>query len=216
MLPRIAVVAAALLLSALTCSAQEGGGAPLPPGENPPGWAYSVLGSYYFFRNQKNFMYGLVTAGRGPLYFEGRYNYEDLDCGSLFVGRKFSGGEKLTYDLTPILGAVFGQKQGIAPGVEASAAYGAVDLYIETEYVRYVDVREDSYVYVWSELGFTPFDWLRVGLAGQRTTVYQSDRDIKRGVFAQLILGKATLGFYVFNPDDSDNQYSVFSLGAEF
>jgi hypothetical protein len=27
---------------------------------------------------------------------------------------------------------------------------------------------------------------------------------------------KATLGFYIFNPDDSDNRYAVYSLGAEF
>jgi hypothetical protein len=216
MLPRTAVIAAALLLSALTCSAQEGGGAPLPPGENPPGWAYSVSGSYYSFRNQNNFMIGIATADRGPLHLEARYNYEALDSGSLFVGWKFSGGEKLTYELTPILGAVFGQKEGIAPGLEGSAAYSAVDLYIESEYVLDLGDRQDSYVYVWTELGFTPLDWLRFGLAGQRTTVYQSDRDIQRGVFAQLIFGKATLGFYVFNPDDSDSQYSVFSLGAEF
>ncbi len=45
---------------------------------------------------------------------------------------------------------------------------------------------------------------------------YQSDRDIQRGLFAQLISAKATLGFYIFNPDDSGNQFTVFSLGAKF
>ncbi len=27
---------------------------------------------------------------------------------------------------------------------------------------------------------------------------------------------KVTLGVYVFNPDDSDDRYAVYSLGAEF
>jgi hypothetical protein len=82
--------------------------------------------------------------------------------------------------------------------------------------VRDLEVREDSFTYSWNELGFTPLEWLRFGLVGQRTMVYKSDRDIQRGLFAQLMRGKVTLGFYFFNPDDSDNRFAVFSLGAEF
>jgi hypothetical protein len=89
-----AVVAVALLLSALTCNAQEGGGSPEPPpGENPPGWAYSVMGSYYSFRNQSDCLLAVATAKKGPLHLEARYNYEAQDSGSLFAGWKFSGGK---------------------------------------------------------------------------------------------------------------------------
>jgi len=211
------VVAAALILSALICAAQEGGGSPTPPPrENAPGWAFSATGMYYSFRDQSDFLLAVATAKKGPLHLEVRYNYEALDSGSLFAGWKFSGGKTVTYELTPILGAVFGAKEGIAPGFEASLAYGIADIYIEAEYVRDLEVREDSFTYSWSELGFTPLEWLRFGLVGQRTMVYKSDRDIQRGLFAQLMRGKVTLGFYVFNPDDSDNQFAVFSLGAEF
>jgi len=59
-------------------------------------------------------------------------------------------------------------------------------------------------------------EWLRFGLVGQRTRVYHSDRDIQRGGIAQLMFGKATLGFYVFNPVDSDDRLAIVSLGAEF
>jgi len=218
MLRTNAVVTAALLLSALTCAAQEGGGSPpaTPPGENAPGWAFSATGMYYSFRDQSDFLLAVATAKKGPLHLEARYNYEALDSGSLFAGWMFSGGKTVTYELTPILGAVFGAKEGIAPGFEASLAYGIADFYIEAEYVRDLEVREDSFTYSWSELGFTPLEWLRFGLVGQRTMVYKSDRDIQRGLFAQLMRGKVTLGFYVFNPDDSDNRFAVFSFGAEF
>ena len=158
---------------------------------------------YYSPPDQSNFLLGIATADRGSLHLEARYNYEALDTGSLFAGWKFSGGDTLTYELTPILGAVFGATQGIAPGFEASVAYGIVDYYIEAEYLYDLEVQEDSYTYAWSELGFSPLKWLRFGLVGQRTRVYSSDRDIQRGGFAQLMLGKTTLGFYVFNPDDS-------------
>jgi hypothetical protein len=213
----VGIVAAALLLGATPCGAQEPVLATTPSATaDAPGWSYAVTGQYYSFRDQKDFVLGVATADRGPLHLEGRVNYEAINSGSLFLGWKFSGGEKLTWELTPILGAVFGQKEGVAPGLEAAAAYGIVDLYVEAEYVRDIEVREDSFTYAWSELGLTPWEWLRFGLVTQRTTVYKSDRDIQRGVFAQLMYGKATLGGYVFNPDDSDGRFIVFTLGAEF
>jgi hypothetical protein len=43
-----------------------------------------------------------------------------------------------------------------------------------------------------------------------------SERDFQRGVFAQLLFGRATLGFYVFNPDDSAERLAVVTLGAVF
>jgi hypothetical protein len=209
--------AVALLLSALTCAAQEGKGTPVQSSAaDAPGWAYSATGMYYSFRDQDDFTLAVATAEKGPLHLEARYNYEAIDSGSLFVGWKFSGGEKLTWELTPILGAVFGQKEGIAPGFEAAVAYGIADFYTEAEYVRDLEVKEDSFYYSWNELGITPLTWLRFGIVGQRTLVYQSERDIQRGFFAQVMYRIATLGVYVFNPDDSDNRFTVFSLGAEF
>ena len=214
---RIAV-AAALFLSALTCAAQEGGSATLSDSSaNSPGWDYSATGMYYSLSDQSDFLLAIATAERGPLLLEARYNYEALDTGSLFVGWKFSGGEALTYELTPILGAVFGATQGIAPGFKVSAAYGIIDFYTEAEHVYDSNVKEDSYTYAWSELGFSPLEWLRFGLVGQRTQVYSNDRDIQQGGFAQLITsGNVTLGLYVFNPDVSADRFAIFSLAAEF
>ena len=211
-----AAVAAALLVAAPACAAQANADAPPPSGANAPGWDFSATGMYYALRNQSDFLLVTAIAERGPLHLEARYNYEAKDTGSVFAGWKFSGGDALTYSLTPILGAVFGKTQGIAPGFEASVAYGAVDFYVEAEYVHNTKVHEDSFTYAWSELGVSPVKWLRFGLVGQRTRLYQSDRDIQRGGFAQLMFGKMTLGVYVFNPDDSTNRLVICSLGAKF
>jgi hypothetical protein len=214
---RNAAAATALFLYALTCSAEDSGITTATPSTGgAPAWSYSATASYYSFRDQKDFFIAVATAERGQLHLEARYNYEAIDSGSVFVGWKFSGGEKLTYGLTPILGAVFGQKEGVAPGFEASLGYGMTDLYIEAEYVRDLEVKEDSFTYSWSELGLTPLDWLRFGFVAQRSMAYQSDRIIDRGLFAQLIYKNASLGAYVFNPDDSDNRFMVFTLGAKF
>jgi hypothetical protein len=211
-------LASALFLPALTCVAQENGSTSLPDASaNKPGWAYSATGMYYSLPDQSDFLLAVAIAERGPLHLEARYNYEALDAGSLFAGWKFSGGEALTYDLTPIIGAVFGSAQGIAPGFEASVAYGIADFYTEAEHVYDTNAKEDSFTYAWSELGLSPLDWLRFGLVGQRTRVINSDRDIQQGGFAQFITpGKVTLGLYVFNPGDSANRFAIFSLAAKF
>ena len=211
------IAAAALLLGAKTCLGQVSGLTTAPSSTaDATGWSYSVTGMYYSFRDQDDFTLAVATADRGPLHIEARYNYEAIDSGSLFAGWKFSGGEKLTWEVTPILGAVFGQKEGIAPGVEASIGFGIVDFYTESEYVRDIEVRGDSFIYSWNELGLSPWEWLRFGLVTQRTMVYQSDRDIQRGFFAEVLYRRVTVAAYVFNPDDSDNRFMVFSLGAEF
>jgi len=213
----VLITASALLLGAVTGIGQEAGLTTAASSTaDATGWKYDITASYYSFRNQDDFTLAVARADRGPLHLEARVNYEAIDSGSLFVGWKFSGGNKLTWELTPILGAVFGQKEGIAPGFEAALGYGIVDFYTETEYVRDLEVREDSFTYSWNELGFSPLEWLRFGIVTQRSMVYQSDRDIQRGLFAQVMYRKATLGAYVFNPDDSDSRYMVFSLGAEF
>ena len=214
----IAIIAfTALLIVTSPCIAQEAALATsTSTTAEASGWKYDITASYYSFRSQDDFTLAVARADRGQLHLEARVNYEAIDSGSLFVGWKFSGGNKLTWEVTPILGAVFGQKEGVAPGFEASLGYGIVDFYTETEYVRDTEIKEDSFTYSWNELGFTPLEWLRVGIVGQRTAVYQSERDIQRGIFAQFMYKKATLGFYIFNPDDSENRFAVFSLGAKF
>jgi hypothetical protein len=215
-LRRCGIVATVALMSTLVCQAEEVGWVVTSHDTAPPGWEYSVTGSYYSFRDQKDFFVAVGTAERGPLHLEARYNYEAINSGSLFAGWKLSGGEKLTWEVTPILGGVFGQKEGIAPGVEAALGYGIADLYIEAEYVRDFEVKEDSFTYSWNELGLSPLDWLRFGLVSQRSKAYQSERFIDLGLFAQLLYRRTALGAYIFNPSDSDNRFTVFSLGAKF
>ncbi len=108
-----------------------------------------------------------------------------------------------------------GNDTAFVPGLEASVAWGPVDFYVEAEYVRDSTERTDSYTYAWSELGLRPVEWLRVGIAGQRTRVYGGDRDIQRGPFAQVTWGRVTIGGYWFNPGSSD-QIFVGSIGATF
>ena len=59
-----------------------------------------------------------------------------------------------------------------------------------------------SFLYTWSELGWTPLAWLRAGLAVQRTKVYQTDFDIQRGFFGAVSFRSWEVSAYLFNPEE--------------
>jgi len=177
-------------------------------------WEFAITAYPTVVRGGENYTSVIATADRGALHLEARYNYESIGARSAFVGWNFSGGDAITWELTPLLGGAWGTTQAFVPGLEASAAWKRFDFYIEAEYVR-ASERADSYLYAWSELGFRPVEWLRIGLAGQRTTAYGGDRDLQRGPFAQLTWGKITIGGYWFNPG-SREQVFVGMIGAVF
>ena len=114
-----------------------------------------------------------------------------------------------------MLGGVFGDTAGIAPGYKGSLSWWKLELYSEGEYV--FDTREsaDSFFYNWSELTLAPVDWFRFGLVTQRTRLYESDRDIQRGVLAGFSFKGVDLTGYVFNPDE-DKPTFVVAVGLTF
>ena len=73
----------------------------------------------------------------------------------------------------------------------------------------------DSYLYAWSELGYRPFEWLRIGLAGQRTNAYDSGRDIPARTVRAVQWRRVTVGGYWFNPG-SNEQIVVSMVGMSF
>lgn len=201
------------LLAALACV--PAANAADAPADSEPKVSGSATGFYYAMRDQPDFGVGVASVNRGAFRIEGRYNYEARDAASLFVGWKFSGGDEVTFEITPIAGVLFGAARGAVPGIEASVAYRSFDFYVEAEYVHDTENPSDSYYYSWAEVGWKPVEWLRLGLASQRTHVVQNGREFQRGVFAQVTVDKATLSAYFFNPD-AGARYAILALGFAF
>ncbi len=178
-------------------------------------WEFAVTAYPTMVRGGENYTSVIATADRDPLHLEARYSYESVGARSAFVGWNFSGGETVTWELTPLVGGAWGTTRSFVPGFEGSLAWKQLDFYIEAEYVRGSGERSDGYLYAWSELSYAPVEWLRIGIAGQRTRAYGGDRDIQRGPFAQFMLGPFTIGGYWFNPG-SDEQVVVGSIGVAF
>ncbi len=178
-------------------------------------WSFSVSAYTYIVPDSREYVQPTVTADRDWLHLEARYNYEALDTGSAWIGYNFSGGDKLTYELTPMLGAVFGDLTGVAPGYKGSLGWWKLELYSEGEYVIDTGNSSDSFFYNWSEFTLAPVDWFRFGLVTQRTRLYQTDRDIQRGVLLGLSLKHVNFTGYVFNPDEAQPTF-VIAVGLAF
>jgi hypothetical protein len=178
-------------------------------------WSFSVSAYTYVVPDDHDFVQPTVTADRGRLHLEARYNYEALETGSAWVGYNFSGGEALAWEFTPMIGGVVGDTTGLAPGCKGSLGWWKLELYSEDEYVFDTGDSSGSFFYAWSELSLAPVDWGRFGLAGQRTRVYQTDHDIQRGVLVGVTYKGVELTSYVFDPDTSEPTV-VVAVGVTF
>jgi hypothetical protein len=210
--------ALAVLVAALTFFATRARGqsaANRPPTESPGvaaeektnHWSFTGAAYTYFVPDSREYVQPTFTADRQSLHLEARYNYESLNTGSAWLGYNLAGGEKLSWEFTPMLGGVFGNTTGIAPGYKGYLSWWKLELSSEGEYVFDVGDSSKSFFYNWSELSVAPLEWLRFGLVTQRTRLYRSDRDIQRGVLLGIRYRRIECTGYVFNPDESKPIY---------
>lgn len=162
-------------------------------------WSFTASVYGYLLPDSQNNVNPNFTADRGGLHFEARYNYEARKTGSLWVGHNFKVGEKLALEVTPMVGGVFGDLNGIAPGCNLSLSYWKVELSSQSEYVFDLQNRSGNFFYTWSELSYSPVEWFRTGLVVQRTKAYQSDLDIQRGLLAGFSYKNVDFTTYVLN-----------------
>jgi hypothetical protein len=189
---------ALLVLGAAPAVAQEpAAGA---PAAEQPGWEYNASIYGYFPPDDSHYAQPTVIANHGALHLEARYNYEGLKAGSAWVGWNVGTGEKLRLDATLMVGGVVGDTRGVAPGYELTLSFGAFELYSEGEYIFDTDNSRNDFFYNWAQLGYSPLDWLSVGIASQRTRVYRTGLDVQRGFFVGFTYKSLSLNVYVFNP----------------
>jgi hypothetical protein len=174
-------------------------------------WSYwAALDGY--FTPDDNYPTFTFMADRETLHLEGRYNYEGLDSGSLWLGYTFHHD---AIRITPMLGGVLGHTKGIAPGIEVTAAWKKLDFYTEGEHLFSSGSDDEDFTYFWSELAYSPVAWLRAGVVAQRTRAFETGVDVQRGLLIGFKWRKASLTTSVFEPG-TDNQSVVVSAAVEF
>ena len=110
-------------------------------------WEYSLAVTGYIIPDGTSYVNPVFTADENWLHLEARYNYENLRTGSLWAGYNFSWGTRVQFSLTPMIGGVFGQTNGIAPGCEASLTFKKIEASISNEYVFDTGSKSGNFYY---------------------------------------------------------------------
>ena len=178
-------------------------------------WEFSLTVDGYMVPHAQFYVSPIFTADRNWLHLEARYNYENLNTGSLWIGRNFSVGRTWVLEAKPMVGGVFGNTAGIAPGYAVSLTYKKLELSSTGEYLFDLRDRSASFFYSWPQLTYSPRDWLRVGLVAQRTKAYQTSLDVQRGVLVGFSHKSLNFTTYIFNAGWTQPTV-VFEVSASF
>jgi cell division protein FtsN len=151
-------------------------------------------------------------TGNG-FYAEGRYNYEALNSFSFYMGRTFSKESALSYSISPIAGAVMGDYNGGSFGVNISLGYKNFYFFSQPQYTFSLAGAYDNYIYSWTDLTYSPLNWLSVGVSLQHTKPYQAKSYMENGFVVEAAYKKFTFPIYIFSPLTSGR---TFVFGANF
>lgn len=176
-------------------------------------WKFNAEANFYF--TDPFFISPVIQISKNRLHLEARYSYEELETFSGWAGYKFSGGKDFEYEIIPMAGLIAGRIKGFAPGLEFTLGYSGFELSSESEYVFDSEDSESNFFYNFSDLSYSPADWLYFGLSLQRTKVINTDVEFQPGVMAGGSYKNLGMTVYFFAPEDED-KYFLLSLGAEF
>src|SRR6476620_7693089 len=178
-------------------------------------WECSLSISTYLVQNGRDYANPNLVADRGWLHLEARYNYEAIKTGSMWLGYNFSVGKKLVLGATPMLGGVFGDITGIAPGYNVSLSYEQIEFFTQGEYFFDAGNRSGNFFYSWSELSYAPVNWCREGIVIDRTKALGSNFEVRRGPLVGFKYKKIDFTTYWLSHGSLDSTF-IFTVALNF
>ena len=173
----------------------------------------TVLG--FLLQDEGDVAIGILTGDRKALHLEGRYNYEGLRTGSLFLGRTFVTGSEGWLTLQPMAGYAFGDTDGVVPALRIEATLGQLEILSENEYLFATNDESEDFFYSWNEVSFWPVEEFRLGVAGERLRVQGSELEWDKGILAGVAGESVSASFYGFNMF-SENEFVVVGMTVAF
>jgi hypothetical protein len=195
----------------LKLSAQES-----PEDSTRSPWTFSAWAEQFIIPNEEDFFNPTFYARHKTLHLEARYNYEDRNTTSLWAGKRFEFGKMVEFVFVPMGGIVFGNTIGVAPGLEMELRFKKFDFYSESEYLFNFETKESNFFYMYSELAMRPVRPIRTGIIAQRTKLFESEKEIQRGIFAEYYFRKYRAGVFCYSPFNRDNNFWIASFSVDF
>ncbi|MCA6075042.1 hypothetical protein [Fulvivirga sedimenti] len=173
-------------------------------------WSHDIEAWLYLIPDGTIFS-PIYAADKDRIHLEAHYNYEDLNTFSAWFGYNFSGGNKLSFTITPMAGVVVGNLNGLAPGLETNFDFGRFNFNSTSQYVFDFSDKQLDYYYNWTDFSYSPLDWLFFGGSLQRTRLYEGSLELQRGALLGISYRWLELSGYWYNPAHSDS-YVVLAI----
>ena len=156
-----------------------------------------------------------ASFDRKWLHTEIGFCEDDLNTFYAKAGYNFSGGGKLQFRVTPLIGFMVGKSYGLLPGVSLALDYGKFSFTGSSSVIVYSSSkREESYIYGSYELDYSITDFLYAGVSVTRTKIYQTNHTFDPGFGAGLTLAGINLSGYVYDLIVDEPFYAVSILWA--
>jgi hypothetical protein len=179
-------------------------------------WRFSAWAEMFIIPGEQDYFNPTFYARHNNLHLEARYNYEDAQTTSLWAGRRFVFGESVKFVIVPMGGVVFGNTNGLAPGLEMEVTWKKLDFYSESEQVFDFNTKDNNFYYQYGEVAFRPIHALRFGAVVQRTRLFESALELQRGLFTEYYAGRFRAGLFGFSPFNDENRYWIASVSVDF
>jgi hypothetical protein len=137
-------------------------------------------------------------------YAEARYNYEDINTASVYMGKSFSGGHDLSFTITPMAGIIFGKYNGAALASNCDLNYKKIFFSGQLQYTLSKIGKSDNYFYQWLETGIQCTKWFFAGITVQQTKLYQQKMITMPGLMFGFQKKNITVPVYFFNPNKNN------------
>jgi hypothetical protein len=184
-------------------------------GKSDTKWEFSLSTFTFLAQHARDYANPNFTADRDWLHLEARYNYEELKTGSVWLGWNFSTGKELQFEVAPMLGGVFGDITGTAPGYTITIRYKPFELSTQGEYFFDAGTSSGNFFYSWSELSASTADWLRLGIVVERTQAAGFSSDVRRGPLVGFKYKEVDLTTYWLAPGSNEATF-VFAVTFNF
>jgi hypothetical protein len=193
------------------CQARDKG-AP-PKDAVPEKWDFAL--EYFNYIASENISEGTFYADHGDLHLEARYNYEDINTLSVFAGKRYTFGKTGEYNFVPMAGVLFGNTEGVAPGIILNFSWGKLNLYSENEYIFDYSGKQNDFFYTWTELILSPTKWFHFGFVLQKFQLIQTPYIAQTGINLGFDVKNISVNGYIFNVT-KDSSYSILSFDINF
>ena len=133
------------------------------------------------------------------IYFEARYNYEDIRTFSLYSGFPLIYDNDAEIEFVPLVGAVFGQVNGISPGFNLNASYRGFNLFTQLQYTFDLWDKDNSFFLDWSTASIDLTGQLAAGVGLQVYKPVNETAEILFGPLLRFSFGSFSTELILYN-----------------